>query len=301
MTTTSLRWTLTLALTACLCAPLRADDPPPAPAGEDEGKGKKEGKGKEPGKDDPGRGRGKDDKPSRKAVLRAYLDELEGQRQVLAQGELEITVVAIPDAFVHRMVVELLATDGLNDRGVEALREQVARLAEERKGSMGKPAVLVRFGAAGGGNELYGFTGQLDDILRVRADGKSQRVSVGDTQGEPPQVRSYTLFKASRSGAFGGGNVSPTWRTQITVLSRKAFALELVLSKPLPEKAKELDLAMANLIHFSGVGGNATQMDFEKGASAEFVPPAKVEFPLPLRAPAMPPEVRELMPEWKGD
>ena len=303
-----------LLLLALVAPPLSllADEPPkPAegkpgeakPEGEPQGKagegkpadGKPEAK---PGEAKPGEAKPR----KRRAALKEYLTSLEAQRETLELGELKLEVTALPDYFVHQMVGELLAQADLDERSTEALKEQVARLAERRKATMGKPALLVRFQhAAAGRRNFFGFEGQLDDCLRVRVDGKSHKISVATTQGDLPRARAYTLFKASRSGAYGGGNVPPTLRTTIQVLPPKPFTLHLLLAKPPGEKSKALELVAANLVHYTGAGITDDQMDFEKGASAEPVQPSKAEFPLPLRGPAMPPEVAELMPEWKGD
>ena len=302
---------LTLAALLALSLPALADEPD-SPAEKEKEKEKEKESGKEKGekeqekaREDEDRGKRGDDPrekaPSRKKALEEYLKGLEAQRETMRLGELEVTVTAVPDYFVYQMIKELLTSEDLNDRPLDALKEQVARMAERRKGTMGKPAALVRFSGGGDRSDFYGFTGQLDDVLRVRVDAKSQRVTVAASQGDLPAPRQYTLFKASRSGAFGGGNVSPTWRTTIQVLPRKPFSLDLLLAKGPKEKAKTLDVALANLIRFSGSAITDSQMDFEKGASAEFERPAKVEFPLPLRGPAMPPQVQELMPEWQGD
>src|SRR5690606_8945565 len=106
-------------------------------------------------------------KPGRKRALKEYQERLLAQRETLDLGALKVTVTLVHDHFVYRMIDELLASDDLDARPVDALAEQVARMAERRKASMGKPALLVRFECASTPRSFVAFEGKLDDVLRV--------------------------------------------------------------------------------------------------------------------------------------
>lgn len=238
----------------------------------------------------------------RKKALKDYQERMKAERETLTLGGLEVTITLVNDHFVYQMVEELLKSEDLDERPLDSLKEQVGRMAERRKGSMGKPALLVRFSHPDASRRnFHAFEGKLDDVLRVRVGGSKAKVTVGATTGDPPRSRNMTLFRPSKSAAYGGGNVAPTMRVNLTVLPEKPFTVELVLAKPPNEKAKELEVAIANLIHFSGGGITDDQVDFDNGASAEHVRPSKAEWALPLKPIVMPPELRELMPEWKGE
>ena len=99
-------------------------------------------------------------------------------------------------------------------------------------------------------------------------------------------MRELTLFQAQSSVLFRGQNGLPVFKRKY-ILMGKEYDVDVVPKKPLHAKTKKLKVAVSGFILFRG-NSSKTQLDFSRGAQAEYVKGGEVSFKVP------PPEPVEL-------
>jgi len=238
-----------------------------------------------------------DDLPSESAV-QAYLSDLrESNVETLDIGEMRVEIAVVPSYFDYAVATDYLKIDFEELKGDE-LRARVKRLAGKHKTKRGKTAIFIRFHhergrAPGRGGNFFALEGKLNKHVSVEQVGRGKaKFEVGGGKGKVQIVR-FTLFQAQRSRLFRGKNVPPIIKRKYFVMG-KDYALDLILKKPLDDRTKKIKVRVKGFIHFSG-NMTQTQLDFSRGARAEFVKGGEVAFRLPLEALPLPGALKALV------